>query len=114
MKIRPGVFSVAALLSLFSAWSLTSLQQRLVKTGGRQIKHARYYWLELAECHLIRRLFGSMLQRIGALPSPAGWMNHRPNQISVPIETGEENVSQKRVREAQFWALGFSGNRRKG
>ena len=31
------------------AWSLTSLQQRLVKTGGRLIKHARYYWLLLAE-----------------------------------------------------------------
>jgi hypothetical protein len=30
-------------------WSLTSLQQRLVKTGGRLIKHARYYWLLLAE-----------------------------------------------------------------
>ena len=28
-------------------WSLTSLQQRLVKTGGRLIKHARYYWLLL-------------------------------------------------------------------
>jgi hypothetical protein len=34
------------------AWSLTSLQQRLVKTGGRLIKHARYYWLMLAERHL--------------------------------------------------------------
>jgi hypothetical protein len=33
-------------------WSLTSLQQRLVKTGGRLIKHARYYWLLLAESHL--------------------------------------------------------------
>ena len=30
-------------------WSLTSLQQRLVKTGARLIKHARYYWLLLAE-----------------------------------------------------------------
>jgi hypothetical protein len=28
---------------------LTSLQQRLVKTGGRLVKHARYYWLLLAE-----------------------------------------------------------------
>jgi Transposase DDE domain group 1 len=27
--------------------SLTSLQQRFVKTGGRLIKHARYYWLLL-------------------------------------------------------------------
>src|ERR1017187_1959113 len=26
-------------------WSLTSLQQRPVKTGGRLVKHARYYWL---------------------------------------------------------------------
>jgi hypothetical protein len=26
-------------------WSLTSLQQRLVKIGGRLVKHARYYWL---------------------------------------------------------------------
>ena len=40
------------------AWSLTSLQQRLVKIGGRLIKHARYYWLLLAEGYLQRRLFG--------------------------------------------------------
>jgi hypothetical protein len=54
------------------SWSLTSLQQRLVKTGGRLVKHARYYWLLLAESHLTRRLFGAMLGRIAALPSPAG------------------------------------------
>jgi hypothetical protein len=53
-------------------WSLTSLQQRLVKTGGRLTKHARYYWLLLAESHLTRRLFGSMVRRIEALPLPAG------------------------------------------
>jgi hypothetical protein len=53
-------------------WSLTSLQQRLVKTGGRLIKHARYYWLLLAEGHLTRRLFGSMVRRIEALPVPTG------------------------------------------
>jgi len=48
-------------------WSLTNLQQRLVKTGGRLVKHARYCWLMLAESHLTRRLFGSMVRRIGAL-----------------------------------------------
>jgi hypothetical protein len=53
-------------------WSLTSLQQRLVKTGGRLIKHARYFWLLLAESHLTRPLFGAMLRRIWALPVPAG------------------------------------------
>ena len=54
------------------SWSLTSLQHRLMKTGGRLVKHARYYWLLLAEGHLNRRLFGDMLQRIWALPVPGG------------------------------------------
>jgi hypothetical protein len=53
-------------------WSLTSLQQRLVKTGGRLVKHARYYWLMLAESHLTRRLFGSMVRRIEALAVASG------------------------------------------
>ena len=53
-------------------WSLTSLQQRLVRTGGRLVKHARYHWLLLAEGHLTRRLFGSMVGRIEALAAPAG------------------------------------------
>jgi Transposase DDE domain group 1 len=53
-------------------WSLSSLQQRLVKTGGRLVKHARYYWLLLAEDHLTRRLFRAMVRRIEALTLPAG------------------------------------------
>ena len=53
-------------------WSLTSLQQRLLKTGGRLLKHARYYWLLLAEGHLTRRLFGAMVQRMAALTIRAG------------------------------------------
>ena len=54
------------------SWTLTSLQHRLMKTGGRLVKHARYYWLLLAEGHLNRRLFGDMLHRIWALPVPGG------------------------------------------
>ncbi len=55
------------------SWSLTSLQQRLVKTGGRLVKHARYYWLLLAEeSHLTRRIFREILLKIAALPAPAG------------------------------------------
>jgi hypothetical protein len=53
-------------------WSLTSLQQRLVKTGVRLLRHARYYWLLLAESHLTRRLFRAMVRRIAALPVPTG------------------------------------------
>jgi hypothetical protein len=53
-------------------WSLPSLQQRLVNTGGRLVKHARYYWLLLAEGHLTRRRFAAMLGRIALLPIPTG------------------------------------------
>jgi hypothetical protein len=50
----------------------TACEQRLVKTGERLIKHARYYWLLLAESRLTRRLFGAMVRRIAALPLPSG------------------------------------------
>jgi hypothetical protein len=53
-------------------WSLTSLQQQLVKTGGRLVKHARYYRLLPAEGHLTRRLFVSMVRRIAVPSLPAG------------------------------------------
>jgi hypothetical protein len=61
-----------ALPASIGRWSLTSLQQRVVKTGGRLIQHARYYWLLLAESHLTRRLFADMLRKVAALPIPAG------------------------------------------
>jgi hypothetical protein len=48
------------------------LQQRLVKTGGRLIKHTRYCWLLLAASHLTRRLFAGMLRKIAALSVSAG------------------------------------------
>jgi len=42
------------------------------RKGGRLVKHARYYWLLLAESHLTGRLFGAMVQRIVALTIRAG------------------------------------------
>ncbi len=56
----------------YGNWSLTSLQQRLVKTGGRLIKHARYYWLLLAEGHLTRRLFARDGAADGGARAPGG------------------------------------------
>jgi len=49
------------------SWSLTSLQQRIFKTGGRLIRHARYFIQQLAESHLTRRLFGQILAGIRRL-----------------------------------------------
>jgi Transposase DDE domain group 1 len=49
------------------SWSLTSLQQRLFKTGGRLIRHARYFVLQLAEGYLTQRLFRQIVGRIERL-----------------------------------------------
>jgi hypothetical protein len=43
-----------------------------VKTGGRLVKHARYYWLLLPESHVARRLSASMVRRMGAPPASTG------------------------------------------
>ncbi|HVS27117.1 MAG TPA: hypothetical protein VHE58_07465 [Burkholderiales bacterium] len=48
--------------------SLTSLQQRVFKTGGHLIRHARYYILQLAESRLTLSLFlGRFFGRIEQL-----------------------------------------------
>jgi len=39
--------------------------------GQNAVYAARYYWLLLAESHLTRRLFESMMRRIVDLPLPA-------------------------------------------
>jgi len=49
------------------SWSLTSLQHRLFKTGGRLIRHARYFVLQLAESYLTSDLFRQILERIERL-----------------------------------------------
>jgi hypothetical protein len=42
-----------------------------MKTGGRLVKHAEYYWILLAKWHLNRKLFWMMLGRIRELPLPS-------------------------------------------
>src|SRR5207245_8785201 len=41
------------------SWSLTSLQQRLFKTGAPLVRHARYLTLQLAESYLTVSLFSA-------------------------------------------------------
>ena len=52
---------------VIQSWSLTSLQQRLFKTGGRLIRHAWYFILQVAESHLTRTLFRQTLGCIDRL-----------------------------------------------
>jgi hypothetical protein len=71
IPISGDFVAAAGFAERVESWSLTSLQRRLVKTGGRLVKHARYYWLLLAEGHLTRERFAAMLRRIAMLPLPA-------------------------------------------
>jgi hypothetical protein len=52
-------------------WSLTSIQTRLIKTGGRLVRHARRLVFQLAEVLVTREMLAGMLKRIGQLrPAP--------------------------------------------
>jgi hypothetical protein len=51
-------------------WSLRSLQVKLIKTGGRIVRHARQIVFQLAEVAVSRDLFAAILERVSRL-SPA-------------------------------------------
>jgi hypothetical protein len=48
-------------------WSLRSLQVKLIKTGGRIVRHARHIIFQLAEVAVSRDLFAAILGRITRL-----------------------------------------------
>ena len=53
-----------------ASWSLTSLQERLIKTGTRLTKHARYAIFQIAEAGLPRAAFQGILSLINGLRGP--------------------------------------------
>jgi hypothetical protein len=56
-----------ALPESIKRWSLTSIQTRLIKIGGRLVRHARRLVFQLAEVTVTREMFDEMLERIGRL-----------------------------------------------
>jgi len=53
-------------------WSLRSIQLKLIKIGGRLIKHARYYCLLLAETVINAKVFSGLLTNIKRLCPTSG------------------------------------------
>jgi hypothetical protein len=51
-------------------WSLTSLRERLIKTGTRLVRHARYAIFQFAEAALPRAVFAGILGLINGLRGP--------------------------------------------
>ena len=48
-------------------WTLTSLQTRLIKTGGRLVRHARRLVFQLAAVLMTREMLAGTLERISRL-----------------------------------------------
>jgi len=48
-------------------WSLTTLREKLVKTGAKVTRHSKYVTFQLAEVAVPRHLFAAILERIGRL-----------------------------------------------
>ncbi len=48
-------------------WSLRSLQAKLIKMGGRIVRHARQIVFQLAEVTVPRELFAAILERVTLL-----------------------------------------------
>ncbi len=45
-------------------WTLTTLRDRLIKIGGKMVRHAPYVTFQLAEVAIPRALYGAILERI--------------------------------------------------
>jgi Transposase DDE domain group 1 len=55
-------------------WSLTSLREKLIKTGAKVVSHGRYITVQLAEIAVPREMFAeilSLIARLRAPPAPA-------------------------------------------
>jgi len=52
-------------------WSLRSLQAKLIKMGGRMVRHARRIIFQLSEVAISREIFAALLVRIA-------WLNLAP------------------------------------
>jgi hypothetical protein len=55
-------------------WSLTSLREKLIKTGAKVVSHGRYVTFQLAEIAVPREMFAeilSLIARLRAPPAPA-------------------------------------------
>ena len=53
-------------------WSLRSVQIKLIKIGGRLVRHARRLVFQLAKVAVPREVFRQVLERIAALHAAPG------------------------------------------
>ena len=53
-------------------WSMTTLQEKLIKIGAKIVRHGRYVTFQMADVAIPKNLFADILRRIDRLrPKPA-------------------------------------------
>ena len=55
---------------MIETWSLTSLRERLIKTGARLVRHGRYAIFQMAAAVLPRKVFAGVINLINGLRGP--------------------------------------------
>ena len=68
-------------------WSLTSLRERLIKTGARLVRHARYAIFQFAEAALPRAVFAGILGLISGLRGPPAVPYPHDNDHRKTVDT---------------------------
>ena len=68
-----NIFRTLALSEKIRSWSLRTIQLKLIKMGGRLIKHARYYYLLLVETTINERIWKSIMKKIICFCPAPGW-----------------------------------------
>ena len=67
-----NIFRALVLPERIRDWSLRTIQLKLIKIGGRLIRHARYYYLLLAETTINERIWESIMRKISSLCPATG------------------------------------------
>jgi len=76
LQLHALAYNLANFLRTFAtptaieSWSLTSLRERLIKTGARLVRHARYAVFQMAEAVLPNAVFAGVLDLITGLRGP--------------------------------------------
>ncbi len=52
-------------------WSLTALPEKLIRIGGKVVRHAKYMKFEMAAVAVPRELFAAILERLQRFGVPA-------------------------------------------
>ena len=77
LQLHPIAYSLGTFLRTLALpdavrhWSLTTLRDRLIKIGGKIVRHWRYVTFQMAEVAIPRGLFADIMCRIDRLrPKP--------------------------------------------